>query len=452
VKKTQKTKKIKTKKTLVHKRTALKSVPKKPLLKAKKADKKPKAKVQTKIKTKKKVVIKKKVLNKKIIKKVPIKQEVKPKQYVALERSINNPIIKPRPYSWESKATFNPTAFEYNGKVYLLYRAIGDDDVSVLGHASSFNGYYIDSRLTHYVYRRRPTNLNFNEPYFSSSGGGWSGGCEDARVTLMGDTVYVLYNAFDGWSSVRIAMISISLDDFKNRRFNKWKGPIHLSPAGDIHKAWTLFPEKINGKFALLLDIWPSIRIQYFDDPDELANGKIVVKQIWNRWWSEKIPKHWQSVHAGTDGDRWVEPESLRKNIWKETENDLWVRSVGPSPIKTKDGWLVLFHGIEAKDAGKFKLFAMLLDLKDPTKVLYRSAGPVLEPTEHYEINGWQGIVYSCGAVVKSGRLFVYYGGGDRVVGVASIKLQELLDDLKKNKKVEFRKVNKAKSANKKQK
>ncbi|HEY4477772.1 MAG TPA: hypothetical protein VJB09_00650, partial [Candidatus Paceibacterota bacterium] len=163
MKKTQKTKKIKTKKTLVHKRTALKSVPKKPLLKAKKADKKPKAKVQTKIKTKKKVVIKKKVLNKKIIKKVPIKQEVKPKQYVALERSINNPIIKPRPYSWESKATFNPTAFEYNGKVYLLYRAIGDDDVSVLGHASSFNGYYIDSRLTHYVYRRRPTNLNFNE-------------------------------------------------------------------------------------------------------------------------------------------------------------------------------------------------------------------------------------------------------------------------------------------------
>jgi murein DD-endopeptidase MepM/ murein hydrolase activator NlpD len=165
------------------------------------------------------------------------------------------------------------------------------------------------------------------------------------------------------------------------------------------------------------------------------------VKQIWNRWWSDKIPKHWQSIHAGTDGDRWVEPESYKKNIWKETENDLWVRSVGPSPIKTKEGWLILFHGIQAKDPGKFKLFAMLLDLKDPTKVKYRSSGPVLEPTEHYEISGWRGIVYSCGAVVKSGRLFVYYGGGDTVVGVASIRLQDLLDDLKKDKKVQFKKI-----------
>ncbi len=430
MKKTQKANKTKPKKIKIQTKTTKKSKAKIATRKVKKTTKK------VKIELKKKTLTKKKVVKKKLVKNIPVKNPPKVSKHLQLERSINNPIIKPRPYSWESRATFNPTAFEHNGKVYLLYRAIGDDDVSVLGHATSFNGYYIDSRLTHYIYRRKPTGINFNEAYFSSSGGGWSGGCEDARVTLMGDTVYVLYNSFDGWSSVQIAMLSISLDDFKKGRWNKWKGPVHLSPAGDIHKAWTLFPEKINGKFVLLLDIWPSVRLQYFEDPDDLASGKITVKQIWNRWWSDKIPKHWQSIHAGTDGDRWVDPDSFKKNIWREYENDLWVRSVGPSPIKIKEGWLVLFHGIQAKDPGKFKVFAMLLDLNDPTKVLYRSVGPILEPTEHYEINGWQGIVYSCGAVVKSGRLFVYYGGGDRVVGVASIKLQELIDDLKKNKAV----------------
>ena len=65
-------------------------------------------------------------------------------------------------------------------------------------------------------------------------------------------------------------------------------------------------------------------------------------------------------------------------------------------------------------------LGAMILDANDPTKILYRSRVPVLEPEEWYENTGWKsGVVYSCGAVVKDGELYVYYGGADSVVCVA---------------------------------
>ena len=83
----------------------------------------------------------------------------------------------------------------------------------------------------------------------------------------------------------------------------------------------------------------------------------------------------------------------------------------------------------------------MILDLKNPTKILYRSVSPILEPEEDYENNGYKwGVVYSCGAVVKDGTLLVYYGGADKVIGVASIKLADLLADLKKHKAVKLKK------------
>jgi predicted GH43/DUF377 family glycosyl hydrolase len=77
-----------------------------------------------------------------------------------------------------------------------------------------------------------------------------------------------------------------------------------------------------------------------------------------------------------------------------------------------------------------YKVGAMLLDLDDPTKVLHRSDAPVLEPTEWYE-NDWKpGVVYASGAVIKDGTLFVYYGGGDKTVNVATAPLEPFLKKL----------------------
>ena len=79
----------------------------------------------------------------------------------------------------------------------------------------------------------------------------------------------------------------------------------------------------------------------------------------------------------------------------------------------------------------RYKLWAMILDLKDPAKILYNSSQPILEPDEWYENEGYKsGVVYSCGAVVKDGELFVYYGGADKVSCVATANLEKFLQEL----------------------
>ncbi len=319
-----------------------------------------------------------------------------------LKRAISNPILKPHePNHWESQATFNPAAIYADGKVHLVYRAIGRDDVSVLGYASSFDGKHIHERLADpmFVSCSKSEPDRTGAPAAVSSGGGWSGGCEDPRLTCIDDIVYLLYTAFDGWGSIRIALSSISLDDFLNKRWN-WDKPVLISPPGEIHKNWSLFPERINGKFALIHNIAPNVLIDYFDTLDELKKGEKVIHLEYKK--------------------------VKRKNAW-----DTWVRGAGPPPIKTKYGWLVLYHAMDEKDMDRYKLGALLLDINDPSKVLYRSKAPVLEPDACYENEGFKsGVVYSCGAVVIGEELFVYYGGADSVSCVAVANLEHFLQEL----------------------
>src|SRR3989344_680555 len=340
-------------------------------------------------------------LKKTTTRKTTVKGKITRKVGSELKRSPRNPIIEPRPYAWESKATFNPTAIYSSGKVHILYRAIGDSDNSVLGYANSIDGFTINEtypRPAYFPY----IGLKYDTTLPSidySSGGGWGGGSEDPRMTLIDNRVYVLYTAFDGWGSVRIALISISLEDFLAKRFNNWKGPVLISPPGQVHKNWVLFPEKINGKFAILHSISPNIMIDYFDSLDELDGRKFI-----------------HSVHN-------------KEASW--TASGKFVRGAGPAPIKTKYGWLVLYHALEKNDSGRYKLYAMILDSKNPSKVLCDSIQPILEPDLWYENEGYKGgVIYACGAIVKDGELFVYYGGADKVSCVATVNLDKFLEEL----------------------
>ena len=354
------------------------------------------------VKKKVKVALKTKTTLKKVARKPRKKALSKKESPLELKRSRKNPIIVPESGKyWESKAAFNPSAVIHDGKVHVIYRAIGSSDISVLGYASSEDGFSFDrsGKALAYWSKKRPVIYISDPMVLYSSGGGWGGGCEDPRLTLLGDRVYMLYTLFDGWGSLRIALTSISLKDFINKRF-KWKEPVLISPPGEIHKNWVLFPEKIGGKYAILHSFAPKILVDYFDSLEEL-NGKKFIK---------------------SDNSRPVD----------ETRNwDSWFRGVGPSPIKTKYGWLVIYHAMDYRNPDRYKMGAMILDLKDPTRVLYRSAEPILEPEEWYENEGYKsGVVYSCGAVVKDGVLFVYYGGADKVSCVATADLNLFLEEL----------------------
>ncbi|MFH0890966.1 MAG: glycosidase [Candidatus Liptonbacteria bacterium] len=320
-----------------------------------------------------------------------------------LRRSERNPIIQPAPgNSWESKAAFNAGAFEKDGKVHLLYRAIGNDDVSVLGYARSDDGIHISERLPEPAFVHRKTT-NRSEPAYKlpyTSGGGWNGGCEDPRLTCIDGKVYLLFTDFDGWGSLRIALSSIDKNDFMNKNWD-WEKPVPISPPGEVHKNWVLFPEKINGKFAILHSFYPHILIDYFDSLSQL------------------------------DGTKFIKSDNSRP-VDKTRSWDSWFRGVGPPPIKTDAGWLILYHAMDHRQPDRYRLGALVLDLKDPTKILYRSKNPILEPEEYYENQGYKwGVVYSCGAVVIDGTLFVYYGGADKVTCVASADLNEFLKQIK---------------------
>ncbi len=318
---------------------------------------------------------------------------------IKLEKNNNNPILSPdNKYCWENKAIFNPAAIYLNNKIHFIYRAIGNSNISTFGYASSKDGIHIDKKSSKPVFSVRRSFEKKQKQVFSyASGGSWDG-CEDPRLVSLGNKVYLIYTYFNGYFPPRIALTSIDKNKFLNKNWD-WEKSVFLSPPGKINKNWVIFPEKINSKYAILHSISPEILIDYFDNLS--FDGHTFINSFYSR------------------GDR--------KNSW-----DNYVRGVGPPPIKTKDGWLVLYHAMEKKDPGRYKIGAMILDFNNPKNILYRSNFPILEPNETYENNGIKpGVVYCCGAVVKDDTLFVYYGGSDMVSCVATANLNNFLESIK---------------------
>src|SRR3989344_8473952 len=120
---------------------------------------------------------------------------------------------------------------------------------------------------------------------------------------------------------------------------------------------------------------------------------------------------------------------------------DYWIRGAGPTPVKTKHGWLLLYHAM-GKERNQYKVGAMLLDLNNPTKILYRSREPILAPDQRYENEGFKsGVVYASGAIIKDDQLYVYYGGADSVICVATAPLEEFLQSLMKGRVPQLKKM-----------
>lgn len=323
-----------------------------------------------------------------------------------LERARLNPIIYPRPqYAWESFATYNPAAFEVGGKVHILYRAQGGDLISSIGYASSSDGVQIDERLEEPVYHpqevfesyKKSASPEMTRKY--SSGGGIAG-CEDPRAVVIEDRVFMTYVAYDGASPPRVALTSIAVDDLLKKQWN-WAKPVLISPPGIVDKSAVIFPEKIQGQYVIMHRIFPNILIDYVSD-------------------------------LNFDGSYWLKTEKqipIRDGMWDSRKI-----GAGAPPIKTEEGWLLIYYGVDDRDDRQYKIGAMLLDLEDPSKVLYRSSSPVLEPEHWYENSGFKpGVVYPCGAVLLGNMLHVYYGGADCVVCVASSEITSFLRALKSN-------------------
>lgn len=321
---------------------------------------------------------------------------------VAVQRFAENPLLLPRPeHGWESRFVFNPAAIQLGERIHLIYRAIGDQGRSVFGHASSSDGIRFDERCEHPVYQ-------CSQPLHESAGsgmpvayasGGSSSGCEDPRVVRIGDTLYMTYTSFGGWDHPpAVALTSIAVNDFLDKKWN-WSPPRLISRAGEMHKNWVIFPERFDGRYAILHSLAPEILIEYVDSLDRLRHDSI------------------RSHHF---------PDQ-RKDAW-----DTWIRGAGAPPIRIGAGWLLFYHAMDRRDPDRYKLGVMLLDGDNPTRILARLPWPLLEPNAPYENEGFKaGVIYNCGAVIRDDQLYVYYGGADAVTCGGSISLGALLTQLK---------------------
>lgn len=330
---------------------------------------------------------------------------LKDKVFATLKRFKNNPIIKPNTHNpWESRATFNTAAVYEDGKVHFVYRALGEKDLSVFGYATSKDGEHIDERLDTPIYIPKEPFETPGQRAMASwadhylSGGGY-GGVEDPRITKVDDRFYMTYVAFDGATPPRVALTSIKVDDFLARKWDKWQRPKLISAPGMVNKNAVIFPEKVNGKYVVFHRVYPNVLVDLVDDLEfkDYLKGHYVITPRRNHWDSKKI-------------------------------------GAGAPPIKTKDGWLFIYQSVGHQDSSRYKIGAMVLDINDPTKVLYRCNKPLISPDMPYENEGHKaGVVYPCGAVVKDDSLFVYYGGADTVVCAASENLDTFLYQLKHN-------------------
>tara|TARA_Y100000310_G_scaffold342110_1_gene443823 strand:+ start:564 stop:2174 length:1611 start_codon:yes stop_codon:yes gene_type:complete len=342
--------------------------------------------------------------------KYKIDKNIKIRQSFYMKKPAKNPLIKPEvKNSWEAFTTFNPAAIYEADKVHILYRAQGMDYVSVLGYANSRNGVDIDERLGQPVYipskpfekrdKQKPVTVDF------ISGGGQEG-CEDPRITRIEDRVYLTYVAFNGWDPPRIALSSIKLTDFLAKRW-LWERPILISPPGVVDKSACILPEKVKGKYVIFHRIFPNILVDFVDSLDfsegQYLKGEHKIKPRSPMWWdSRKI-------------------------------------GVGAPPLKTKDGWLLIYQAVDDKDSGHYSVGAMMLSANDPSKELYRGRYPIIEPNEWYENDGFKaGVVYPCGAVIINNQLMVYYGGADSHVCVATADVDQFLEQLKSGKDVKL--------------
>ncbi len=262
--------------------------------------------------------------------------------------------------------------------------------MSHIGYAESIDGIHFE---------RRDTPLIAPTESFDMFG------CEDPRVTKIDDTFYITYTAIDGQlgnkekkPNVRIALATTR--DFITITKHGIIGPEIQS------KAAAFFPELINGKLALAMTISSDstkshIAIRYFDSLDEVL---------------QKSVEDWKKFLATSE-----EIAVLKTYAWLHRGPEL-----GAVPILTDKGWLLVFSGESMSDT--WTITAALLDRNNPSKLIARATGYLLQPVTDYERNGLvPHVTFPEGAVIVGNELYVYYGAADTVTGLATCNLEELL-------------------------
>ena len=296
-----------------------------------------------------------------------------------VQRYNGNPIITIHDLPCRSNSVFNSGCIKHKDRYIMMLRI---EDVDGAQH---FRMAYSNDGIKFSI-AANPVTIppSENENYFELL-------CYDPRITFLDGVFYICYAA-NGIKGVRISIIKT--EDF-----------VHFSRIGYAtppdNRNGVLFPEKIKGKYVLL-------------NRPTIAYGQGGKGEMWISYSPDLI--HW--------GEHKLVAE-IRAERW-----DGHKLGAGPAPIKTSEGWLLLYHGVCERCNGLiYRTGVMLLDLDDPAKVIARSKGYILSPSEHYErIGDTNNCIFVTGNILEEdGTVKIYYGAADTVMCLAFAKLDDLI-------------------------
>lgn len=305
--------------------------------------------------------------------------------------------------SWESNDTFNPAATVYDGKVVVLYRAednfgegIGKR-TSRLGYAWSEDGLNFQRKSTPVFYPDKDSQSELE----------WPGGCEDPRVAITEDGLYVML--YTQWNR-KIARLAVAT----SKDLQTWE------------KHGPAFAKAYEGRFKDLFTKSASVITK-------IEGGKQVIAKIDGKYWM-----YWgeRFVNVATSEDliNWTPildeaGEFIKPIVPRDGKFDSDLTECGPPAVMTDKGILLLYNGKNKSGAGRDTLYTAnsycagqaLFDLKDPTKLIERLDKPFFVPEASFEKSGQYpaGTVFIEGLVFHQNKWFLYYGCADSRVAVA---------------------------------
>ncbi len=311
----------------------------------------------------------------------------------------------------EAGGVLNPAVASHNGKAYLLYRSVDSTPHNysriMLAELVQQGDTVISERLDLCALEPQESYEKWRDPV-------QGGGVEDPRVTPMEDGTYLMAYACYGYgpggdqipriafarSSDLLKWDRLGLINYSPLEIGVGSSRIKLDIQTVSNKDAALFPEKIGGRYVMMHR--PTLPKNIGLEPGE-------VSAIWLSYSEDLI--------------NWTEHTLIMKS--KESWENFKIGG-GTPPLKTPGGWLCFYHGVEGKSDldpdRRYSAGAMLLDLNDPRKVIYRSPSPVLSPGTDQEKEGVvNNVVFPTGTLTApDGRIQVFYGMADTAIGMAA--------------------------------